>query len=393
MDSVIVDSDFPYDIVRRGSRDARRHNKRVEEAARRQLKEIITSQDIITSSGNKKVKVRLKNLDSYRFRHYPDRVDVVGRDEYGELDDGEVISKPQPGSVGGRPKQAGNEPGEEMYEIEFTIDDLTKMMVDHLKLPDLDDSIKSEIVSEIIEWTDRRKGSGIQSLIDKKATLLANIQRKAKLGKNPNDRLPIINDDLRYRTWNVTNEKHSNAVIFLMMDRSASMWEDKIYATKAFYFWVVQFLKLKYDRVEVKFISHDTSAREMTEKEFFTISDAGGTMVSSAYEMCREMIEHNYSASKWNIYCFHASDGDTWGDEKACQQAVKDILSLGSKMFGYVEVGGDYNTMGVSGLWGALRIVSEDNARVRMTSIAELEDVMKAVEFFFNPHKTTGSAV
>jgi sporulation protein YhbH len=383
VDSVIVDSDFPHDLSNRGARDARRHNKKVQEAARKQLKDIITSQDIITSSGNKKVKVRLKYLDQYQFRHYPDRTDVVGRDEYDELDAGEVISRPESGQVGGRPIRPGNEEGEELYEVEFTVDDLTNLMIDELSLPNLDDSIKSEIVSEVIEWTDRRKSSGIHALIDKKQTLLANIQRKAKMGHGREKKVSITNDDLRFRTWEIQSEKHSNAVIFLMMDRSGSMWEDKIYACKAFFFWVVQFLKKKYDRVEIRFISHDVTAKEMPEKDFFTISDSGGTRVSSAYELCRDMIKYEYPSNKWNIYCFHASDGDTWGDEEQCGELIANILDLGAKLFGYVEIQDEYNS-GVSSLWSAIEGVAQQHRRVMMTSIGELDDILEAIEHFFS---------
>ena len=259
MGSTIIEQDFPYDILHRGQRDESRHNKRVDEAARKQLKDIISQQDIITSEGNKKVKIRLKYLDQYRFVHNQDRIDVVGRDQFDEIDDGEILHKPTQGG-GGDLRKAGQGSGDEIYEAEYTIDELTDMMTEELERPDLDETKKNEIVSEIIEWEDLRKRSGIRSLIDKRRTLLANIKRRAKLKKTKP--IPLDNDDLRFRTWSIREEKHSNAVIFLMMDRSASMWEDKIYATKALYFWIVQFLRRKYDRVEIKFIAHDYHARE-----------------------------------------------------------------------------------------------------------------------------------
>ena len=123
MGSTIIDNDFPHDIVHRGQRDANRHNKRVDEAVRKQLKDVISQQDIITSEGNKKVKVRLKYLDQYRFRHNPDRMDEVGRDEFDDLDDGEIIY--EPGEGVGRPAKAGDEAGEELYETEYTLEELT----------------------------------------------------------------------------------------------------------------------------------------------------------------------------------------------------------------------------------------------------------------------------
>lgn len=380
MDSVIVDNDFPHDLIRRGARDERRHNKKVQEAARKQLKDIISRQDIITTSGNKKIKVKLKYLDSYHFRHYPDRVDVIGRDEYEELDKDEIISRPNDGNAGGA---AGNAEGDEIYEVEFTIDDLTNMMIEELRLPRLDERVKSEIVSEVIEWTDRRKSSGVHALIDKKHTLLANIKRKAAMGYKPGEKAPIVNDDLRFRAWKIQKEKHSNAVIFFLLDRSGSMSEEKIYSVKAFFFWVTQFLRKRYDRIEIKFIAHDVAARELPESDFFTITDSGGTMVSAAYQLCADLIKFNYPSSKWNIYCFHASDGDTWGDDDKCAQLIQEILSYGAKMFGYVEVRGEFDTDNITALWNAIENV--DDERVILSTINSVDEVLETIEFFFGP--------
>jgi len=376
MPNTIVDHDFPYDILNRGKRDESRHNKRVDEAARKQLKDLISQQDIITSEGNKKVKVRLKYLDQYRFIYNKDRVDDVGRDEFDELSEDEILSRPSPG--GGMDRKAGMEPGEEVYEIEYTIDELTDMMSEELELPDLDETKKNEIVSEVVEWEDRRK-SGIRSLLDKRHTLRANIKRRAQLGVK--GKLPFSDDDLTYKTWNIREEKHSNAVVFLLMDRSGSMWEDKIYAVKALYFWIVRFLRRKYDHVEIKFISHDYYAKEMTEKEFFTISDSGGTRVSAAYEMCRDMIKHNYPESKWNIYCFHASDGDSWSDEDDCVKLVEQILKLGATLFAYTEIDMD-GYQDESTLLTKLNLFMANHDGILTSKIQEMSDIMETLKIF-----------
>lgn len=377
MGSTIIEQDFPYDILRRGSRDADKHNKRVNDAVRKQLKDLISQQDIITSEGNKKVKVRLKYLDQFRFIHNRDRSDIVGRDNYDELNEDEILYRPQ---AKGQPgSEAGNADGGELFEAEYTIDELTEMMIEELELPDLDDTKKNEIISDVLEYTDRRKRSGVESCIDKKRTVLSHIRRKNALRQK---KLPYTKDDLVYRTWNISEEKHSNAVIFLMMDRSASMWEEKIYAVKAFYFWVVQFLKRKYERVEIKFIAHDYNARELTEKEFFTISDSGGTRVSAAYEMCYDMIRHNYPSHRWNIYCFHSSDGDTWGDEALCMDIVKQIMGCGGNLFAYAEINIDSWRDSDSRLLTHFRELADENDGVIVSVIEEVSDILGALQTF-----------
>ncbi len=388
MGSTIIDQDFPYDILHRGAKDAHRHNKRVDDAVRKQLKEIISQQDIITSSGNKKVKVRLKYLDQYRFRHSRDRIEEIGRDEFDDLEEGEVISKP-PEEGEGVPNKAGDDDGAEVYEAEYSIDELAEILMKELKLPDLDEKKKCEIISEVVEWTDIRPKSGIQSLVDKKKTLLANLRRKAKQ-KKLKQPVPIINDDMRFRTYNITQEKHSNAVVFLMMDRSGSMWVDKIYAVKVLFFWIVQFLKRRYDNVVIKFIAHDYTAKELNEKEFFTISDSGGTRVSSAYEMCEEMIRFNYPADKWNIYAFHASDGDTWSDEDQCMKLVDSITTkLGANLFAYTEINIESYRDSESSLMVHFKELMQRNKRVMVSEVNDISDVITAIKLFLRSGSLT----
>lgn len=383
MSSSIIDQDFPYDIIHRGSRDAQRHNKRVNDAVRKQLKDIISRQDIITSEGNKKVKVRLKYLDQFRFIHSRDKVDVIGRDEFDELEPGETLFEPEPGGGGDKGGEATDDPGEDLYEAEYTIDELTDIMMSELELPNFDEKKKNEIVSDVVEWTDIRKRSGVHSLINKKRTLLANILRKKKMKSDKN--LPIINDDWRFRAHNIVEEKHSNAVVFLMMDRSGSMWQDKIYAVKVLYFWIVQFLKRRYNKVEIKFIAHDYNARELPEREFFTISDSGGTRVSAAYEMCQDMVKHNYPVSQWNIYCFHASDGDSWSDYQECVDAVTELVTtLGASLFAYTEINIDNWRQGPSELWSNFEQLCKDHDNVLMSEVQEVADVLDAIKVFLS---------
>jgi len=387
MGSTIIEQDFPHDIIHRGQKDAIRHNKRVNDAVKKQLKDIISQQDIITSEGNKKVKVRLKYLDQYRFRHNPDRSDEVGRDEFDDLEDNEIIHEPEEGNAGGVPRDASEYAGEELYETEYTLEELTDMMMAELELPDLDETKKNEITSDVLEYTDRRKRVGIEACLDKRQTILAHIKRKAQMKQ---EALIINQDDMRYKTWEIATEKHSNAVVFLMMDRSGSMWESKIYTVKALYFWIVQFLRRRYDKVEIKFIAHDYFAKELNEKKFFTIADSGGTRVSSAYELCRDMIKHNYPSSIWNIYCFHASDGDSWSDEPFCVELAGDILMLGANLFAYTEIDLDDYRDGNSELYTLLKRASKKKyRRLLVSSIEKMEDIMDTLrKFLKHSHET-----
>lgn len=383
MSTVIIEQDFPFDIIRRGERDSSRHHKRVKNATRQQLKDIIAQNDILTSDGNKKVKVKLRGLEQYRFIRNRDYRDYIGRDEFDELNENEILQRPQPGS--GDPSEASEDPGEELYEVEYSLEELTKIMMEELKLPDLDETLKAELISESIEFNDRRREHGIEACLDKRKTLLANLLRKKKLKLPPNHKLPIVKSDKRFKTYDIIKEKHSNAVIFLMMDRSGSMTSDRIYAVKALYFWLVQFLKRKYDKIEIRLIAHDTIAKELKEKEFFTIKDSGGTKISAAYELCKEIIQKQYSASLWNIYVFHATDGDTFGDENVCVSLVKDLLNYGIKLFSYSEIRIDERyAQNKSEIYNQLETLSNFDKRVITYSIDALNEVYKALKTILN---------
>ena len=69
-------------------------------------------------------------------------------------------------------------------------------------------------------------------------------------------------------------------------------------------------LRTKYDNVDIVFISHHTEAKEVTEEQFFTQGESGGTV--SAYQLALDVIKQRYRPSDWNIYPFHFSDGDNY---------------------------------------------------------------------------------
>ena len=90
--------------------------------------------------------------------------------------------------------------------------------------------------------------------------------------------------------------------------------------------------------VEVVFIAHTTTAKEVTEDDFFHKGESGGTYISSGYEKALDIIKTRYNPVLWNIYAFHCSDGDNWGEdnEKAIESAQK--LCEICNLFGYGEI-------------------------------------------------------
>src|ERR671933_618580 len=168
--------------------------------------------------------------------------------------------------------------------------------------------------------------------------ILENIKRNAREGAGARFG-GVRKEDLRFKTWEEDKRYESNAVVLALMDISGSMGEFKKYIARSFYFWMVRFLRTKYDNVEIVFISHHTEAREVTEEQFFTQGESGGTVVSSAYQLALDIIAERFRPQDWNIYPFHFSAGDNYYSDHEEAVRLDDALIFTCKICGYGEIG------------------------------------------------------
>ncbi len=153
-------------------------------------------------------------------------------------------------------------------------------------------------------------------------------------------RVPFLDDiDLRYRHRVMVPKPISQAVMFCLMDVSASMDEFKKDLAKRFYTLLYLFLSRKYEHVEIVFIRHTDDAEEVDENRFFHDRKTGGTVVCSALKLMREIIDDRYSPSEWNIYGAQASDGDAFGaDPEKSRGFLEEHLLPMVRHFAYIEV-------------------------------------------------------
>ncbi len=326
-------SQHDWSLHRKGAIDQERHKRKIREAIKKRLPEVVSEESIILSDGKKVFKVPIRSLEEYRFRFDPNRQQHAGEGD-GDSQVGDVIAAdPRPGK--GQRGEAGDEPGVDYYEAEITLDELAAMIFEDLGLPFLEEKKQAEMEAESVRFTDVRKTGPLANL-DKKRTIMENLRRNAIKG-DPHFG-GIRSEDLRFKTWETTVRHESNAVVIAMMDVSGSMGEFEKYIARSFYFWMVRFLRTKYANVKIVFISHHTEAKEVTEEEFFTHGESGGTQVSSAYELALKIIEERYPADDWNIYPFHFSDGDNlpWDNER-CVELVRNMLGM-CNIFGYGEI-------------------------------------------------------
>ena len=152
--------------------------------------------------------------------------------------------------------------------------------------------------------------------------------------------IPFIDPfDLRYNNRVKLPMPTSQAVMFCLMDVSGSMDESKKDMAKRFFILLYLFLQRNYDKIEVVFIRHHTSAVEVDEHDFFHSRESGGTVVSSALNLMHEVIQKRYSTSDWNIYAAQASDGDNWdSDSSNCARILEESLLPYCQYYAYIEI-------------------------------------------------------
>ncbi|RCN09047.1 YeaH [Klebsiella pneumoniae] len=145
--------------------------------------------------------------------------------------------------------------------------------------------------------------------------------------------------DLKYNLLVKQPNPTSKAVMFCLMDVSGSMTQATKDIAKRFFILLYLFLKRNYEKIEVVFIRHHTSAREVDEEEFFYSRETGGTIVSSALKMMQEIMAERYPTHEWNIYAAQASDGDNWNDDSpVCRDILLKQIMPFVQYYTYVEI-------------------------------------------------------
>ncbi|MFO7316675.1 MAG: sporulation protein YhbH [Bacilli bacterium] len=365
-----------WSLHRKGYQDQQRHMEKVREAIKNNLPDLISEESIIMSNGRDVIKIPIRSLDEYKIRYNYGKSKHVGQGQ-GDSKIGDIVARDSQGGAQGpgKGKEAGNLPGRDYYEAEVSLEEVQNILFSELELPNLEQKELSNIITEKIEFNDIRK-KGLMGNIDKKRTILSAIKRNALRGKA--QITPITEEDLRFKTWNEVVKPESNAVVLAMMDTSGSMGNFEKYCARSFFFWMTRFLRTKYKKVEIEFIAHSTEAKVVTEEEFFTKGESGGTICSSAYLKALELIKRKYSPNRYNIYPVHFSDGENMSsDNEKCLKLVGELMKV-SQMFGYGEVNAlnRYST-----LMNTYKKI--DNPKFRHYVIRQKSDVYEALKSMF----------
>ena len=404
------------------NRFIKRHDKDIKKS----LKDIIESTDIGNISGQDSITIPNKGIKEPTFHHNND-----GNRKYilpGNKDKivGDTIPKPPKGGGGSGNEGSPDGDGEDDFSFILTRSEFLDFFFDDLALPDL---IKTNL-KEVLTVKYERAGTVTQGLpanlniirsmrnaIGRKIALqapyqeeydllLEEIKKGKKEGKEPTisqlrelvriqkdlDSVPFIDDvDIRYNSFEKRETPTSKAVMFCLMDVSASMGEHEKTLAKKFYMLLHLFLERNYEKVDVVFIRHHHEAYECSEEEFFYSKDSGGTVVSSCLIKMLEITDSRYDASDWNIYVAQASDGDNFAsDNDKTLTALTRILGL-VQYFAYVQIGresgySDYYTFtGTgSGLWSLYRTISDTYKNFVMEQIEDAKHIFPVFKKLFS---------
>lgn len=192
--------------------------------------------------------------------------------------------------------------------------------------------------------------------------------------------------DLHYNRFEVTQKPTTQAVMFCLMDTSASMTEALKDLAKRFYMLLHLFLTRHYRSVEFVFIRHTYVASELDEETFFHGREIGGTVVSSALEETRRIIEERYPVDDWNIYALQASDSHKFDyDMPMTLSLLKEKILPLCQYYAYLQVD-ESEDHGNSVLWDGSSLIDKQHEHFARAAITNPSEIYPVFHQLFGRH-------
>jgi uncharacterized sporulation protein YeaH/YhbH (DUF444 family) len=411
--------------------------KRIRESIKKSLPDLINSrkiQDLDSDGGI--IHIPQKGINEPQFQHGDGGIREVVRPGNKNFNPGDRFRKPPQGSGRGRGQQGSNEgEGEDDFAIEITRDEFLQYFFDDLELPDLvKEGLKqtteikhhnagfttsgspaklderrslrnsySRRISQKAPYKKRLKAAeeelaqlitGLaicaversQEELDEIGARIKELEKKIAGYKAKMGNVPFLDPtDLRYHATVVEEKPILSAVMICIMDNSASMDEQMKTTARKFFGLLYMFLKRKYEKVQIRFIHHTTLAKELDEEEFFNTRETGGTVVSSALDLLKNMIETDYADGSTNVYVCQASDGDNYSsDNGTCYELLCDDILPNVQYYGYIQVGGSGEH---SDIWPTYTNVSKEHKNFQMAIVQEDKDIYPVFRELFEKKK------
>lgn len=339
------------------------------------LRKYVAGNSLIGKKGNDFVSIPVPQIELPNFRFGRTSIGGVGQ---GDGMPGTVVA---PGEQGERSGGAGNDPGDHILEVDYTVEELVGILAEGLNLPRLLPKSSNRILTEKERYSDIAK-TGPESLRHFKRTYKEALKRHVAVGiydpKNPV--ITPIHEDKRYLSWRIKPKYESNAFILYMMDVSGSMGDFQKEIARIEAGWINAWIRLNYKGTVVRYVIHDAVAQETDEEIFFHTRESGGTNISSAYRYAIRILEE-YPEELWNTYLFHFSDGDNAsGDDTAvCIQLLMENILPRVNLFGYCQI---ESTYGTGQFLQDLKVITKFEALVT-TKVATKDGIVDSIQKLF----------
>jgi len=386
----------------------RRYKRQIKNA----VSQAVSKRSITDIDQAETISIPSKDLNEPRFAHGEGGTSERIFPGNKEFKSGDHIKRPagKSGKGGGDSEASKSGEGDDDFIFTLTREEFLDVYFDDLELPDL---VKKEltqipnykfvragvtttgvptninVVRSMKQAMSRRKALGsmktkkLRALEEQLETLLKThskdsaevfeLKKQISKVKTRIQAIPFIDTiDLRFNARTKQSQPSTQAVMFCIMDVSGSMDEAKKEIAKRFFILLYLFLTKTYEKIELVFIRHHTSAKEVTEEEFFYSRETGGTVVSSALEKMIEVIQQRYPSDSWNIYAAQASDGDNWNaDSPYCQELLSDKIMPCVQYYAYVEIMPRHH----QSLWEVYKNVHELYPNFSMENITGVDQI------------------
>ena len=260
------------------------------------------------------------------------------------------------------------------------------MLGEELELPNIEPKGTDSVQSQKDKYSTISQ-NGPESLRHFKRTYKRALKRSIASNEYRPEKPIIIpgKEDFQYRSWKSIPMPQSNAAIIYIMDVSGSMMDEQKEIVRTEAFWLDTWLQSQYDGVETRYIVHDAAAKVVDEDAFFHTRESGGTKISSAYRVCRDLIQREFPPSEWNIYCFQFSDGDNWGeDNNECLKILVEDIMVHCNLYCYGQVESPY---GSGDFIRELRKLTEENENLVLSEIPNKDAIYESIRMFLGKGK------
>ena len=375
----------------RNAVNRQRFLRRFKGQIRKAVADAVSGRKVADLERGEKIYIPSKDLSEPIFHHGPGGRRNIVHPGNKEFVSGDKVDRPEGGGGGGGGASQGGE-GMDEFVFELSKEEFMDFFFQDLALPDL---VKKQLAA-VPEVKRARAGfvsQGNPSNLHVVRSMKQAVGRRLAIASGPREALreaeealeelvarglgaspeadelreeieelkarvaavPFIDTwDLRYANRVDQPQPSSQAVMFCLMDVSGSMDEERKNIAKRFFMLLYLFLTKSYEHIDLVFIRHHTVAKEVDEEDFFASRESGGTVVSSALMLMREIILERYPTADWNIYAAQASDGDNphSDGERTASLLTQSILPV-TQYFAYLEVGEEVESFAMpnSTLW------------------------------------------